>query len=46
MRLTDSEIEVCLDDGTIIIEPRPSEDAISGVSVDVKLGDQFRVFKG
>lgn len=45
MRLTDIEIEACLDDGTIIMEPRPEADAISGVSVDVKLGDQFRVFK-
>ena len=45
MRLTDTEIEACLDDGTIIIEPRPSVNAISGVSVDVKLGDQFRVFQ-
>lgn len=45
MRLTDLEIEACLDDGTIIIEPRPDADAISGVSVDVKLGDQFRVFQ-
>lgn len=45
MRLTDIEIEQCLDDGTIVIEPRPAQDAISGVSVDVKLGEQFRVFK-
>ncbi|MCG9696998.1 dCTP deaminase [Shewanella sp. Isolate11] len=45
MRLTDLEIEACLDDGTIVIEPRPAADAISGVSVDVKLGDQFRVFQ-
>lgn len=45
MRLTDIEIEQCLDDGSIIIEPRPSADAISGVSIDVRLGGQFRVFK-
>ncbi|KIO35028.1 dCTP deaminase [Shewanella sp. cp20] len=45
MRLTDLEIEACLDDGSIILEPRPSNDAINGVSVDVKLGDQFRVFQ-
>ncbi|MCL1073240.1 dCTP deaminase [Shewanella dokdonensis] len=45
MRLTDIEIEQCLDDGSIVIEPRPSSDAISGVSVDVRLGHQFRVFK-
>ncbi|MFV0597265.1 dCTP deaminase [Shewanella sp.] len=45
MRLTDIEIEQALDNGTIVIEPRPSNDAISGVSVDVRLGGQFRVFK-
>ena len=45
MRLTDIEIEQCLDNGTIIIEPRPVVEAISGVSVDVRLGSQFRVFK-
>jgi dCTP deaminase len=45
MRLTDIEIEQCLDNGTIIIDPRPGVEAISGVSVDVRLGSQFRVFK-
>lgn len=45
MRLTDIEIEQCLDEGSIIIEPRPSNDAISGVSIDVRLGNQFRVFQ-
>ncbi|BDM64688.1 dCTP deaminase [Shewanella sp. NFH-SH190041] len=45
MRLTDIEIEQCLDNGTIVMEPRPAPDAISGVSVDVRLGNQFRVFK-
>ncbi|QYJ73849.1 MULTISPECIES: dCTP deaminase [Shewanella] len=45
MRLTDFEIEQALDAGTILIEPRPSIDAISGVSVDVRLGNQFRVFQ-
>ncbi|GGP38561.1 MULTISPECIES: dCTP deaminase [Shewanella] len=45
MRLTDIEIEQCLDNGTIIIDPRPGIDAISGVSVDVRLGSQFRVFE-
>ncbi|ABM00252.1 MULTISPECIES: dCTP deaminase [Shewanella] len=45
MRLTDFEIEQALDAGTILIEPRPSNDAISGVSVDVRLGNQFRVFQ-
>ncbi|GGB49286.1 dCTP deaminase [Shewanella inventionis] len=45
MRLTDIEIEQCLDNGTIVIDPRPNNEAISGVSVDVRLGSQFRVFK-
>ncbi|MCL1077351.1 dCTP deaminase [Parashewanella spongiae] len=44
MRLTDIEIIKSLDDGEIVISPRPSDDAISGVSMDVRLGDQFRVF--
>ncbi|MBE8167487.1 MAG: dCTP deaminase [Shewanella sp.] len=44
MRLTDIEITKSLDDGEIIISPRPKEDAISGVSMDVRLGNQFRVF--
>ncbi|ABV87242.1 deoxycytidine triphosphate deaminase [Shewanella pealeana ATCC 700345] len=45
MQLTDIEIEDSLDNGTTIMEPRPAPEAISGVSVDVKLGNQFRVFK-
>ena len=45
MRLTDIEITRSLDRGEIVMEPRPSEDAISGVSIDVRLGGQFRVFK-
>ncbi len=45
MRLTDIEIEQCLDEGSIVIDPRPGIEAISGVSVDVRLGHQFRVFK-
>ncbi|MCW3173992.1 dCTP deaminase [Shewanella subflava] len=45
MRLTDIEIEQSLDEGLIVIYPRPPADAISGVSVDVRLGNQFRVFQ-
>ena len=45
MRLTDIEIEQCLDNKTIHIVPRPAEESISGVSVDVKLGNTFRVFE-
>ncbi|MGB0893563.1 MAG: dCTP deaminase [Parashewanella sp.] len=45
MRLTDIEIKQSLHNGEIIISPMPNEEAISGVSVDVRLGSQFRVFK-
>ncbi|AGH81773.1 deoxycytidine triphosphate deaminase [Psychromonas sp. CNPT3] len=44
MRLCDTHIEEYLDSGKIVIEPRPAENAISGVSVDIRLGDKFRVF--
>ncbi len=45
MRLTDIEIEEYLDRGKIVMEPRPANDKISGVSVDVRLGSKFRVFQ-
>ena len=45
MRLCDSDIEKYLADGTIIIEPAPEQERISGVSVDVLLGNEFRVFQ-
>ncbi len=45
MRLNDRDIEQYLDDGKIVISPRPSQDRISGVSVDLTLGNEFRVFK-
>ncbi len=44
MRLCDTHIEEYLDQGKIIIEPRPKKENISGVSVDVTLGNKFRVF--
>jgi dCTP deaminase len=44
MRLCDTEIEQHLDSGAIVIEPRPPRDMISGVTVDVRLGNKFRVF--
>ncbi len=44
MRLSDKDIVKALDAGDIKIEPRPSDDGISGVTVDLKLGDRFRVF--
>ena len=45
MRLCDRDIEQHLEDGKIVIEPRPDSSRISGVSVDVLLGNEFRVFQ-
>ncbi|MBW8190206.1 dCTP deaminase [Neiella marina] len=45
MRLNDVQIEQALDDGTIVIEPKPAPAMISGVSLDVCLGNTFRVFQ-
>ncbi|RKF20144.1 dCTP deaminase [Alginatibacterium sediminis] len=44
MRLSDQHIIDYLDKGAIIIEPRPEDSSITGVSVDVRLGKEFRVF--
>lgn len=44
MRLSDRSIIEALNDGRIRVEPRPSDDSISGVSVDLRLGNRFRVF--
>jgi dCTP deaminase len=45
MRLCDKDIEQYLDEGKIIIEPKPNSSMISGVSVDIRLGNEFRVFR-
>lgn len=45
MRLSDQDIEKSLDEGHIIIEPKPDQSMISGVSVDIRLGNEFRVFQ-
>ena len=45
MRLSDQDIISNLDSGHIVIKPRPSNAVISGVSVDLRLGSSFRVFK-
>lgn len=45
MRLCDTHIEEYLDQGKLVITPRPPQSAISGVSVDIRLGNEFRVFK-
>lgn len=45
MRLCDRDIEKYLAQGRISIEPTPDSDMISGVSVDIRLGNKFRVFQ-
>ncbi|MBO9491816.1 dCTP deaminase [Endozoicomonas sp. G2_1] len=45
MRLADKDIEQYLAQGKIVIEPMPDSSMISGVSVDIRLGNEFRVFK-
>ncbi|MBL4910011.1 MAG: dCTP deaminase [Alteromonadaceae bacterium] len=45
MRLCDKDIEQSLRDEKIIISPTPDSSMISGVSVDIRLGNEFRVFK-
>lgn len=44
MRLSDKSIIEALDEGRIVIEPRPDDVSISGVTVDLRLGNRFRVF--
>ena len=45
MRLCDRDIETSLENGDIIITPKPDSSMISGVSVDIRLGNEFRVFQ-
>ncbi len=44
MRLCDRDIIRALDEQRIQIDPRPDDHKISGVSIDLSLGDRFRVF--
>jgi len=44
MRLSDRDIIAALNEGRILIEPRPEDRVVSGVSVDLCLGHRFRVF--
>ncbi|ERK09811.1 dCTP deaminase [Serratia fonticola] len=46
MRLCDRDIEAWLDNGKLVISPRPPIERINGATVDVRLGNQFRVFRG
>ncbi|MDG6894183.1 MULTISPECIES: dCTP deaminase [Volucribacter] len=45
MRLCDTDIERYLEQGLISLTPRPSNDKINGATIDVRLGNSFRVFK-
>ncbi len=44
MRLSDGDIEQRLAEGDIAIAPPPGDDAIAGISVDLRLDHRFRVF--
>jgi len=44
MRLCDRDILKAFENGRISVQPQPSEDSISGVSVDLRLGNRFRTF--
>ena len=44
MRLSDSDIEAALESGHIKLTPQPEAKAISGISVDLRLANHFRVF--
>ncbi|MEG7366682.1 dCTP deaminase [Serratia marcescens] len=46
MRLCDRDIEAWLDSEKLVISPRPPLERINGATVDVRLGNQFRVFRG
>jgi len=45
MRLCDKDIITYLGQEKIKISPRPEEDMISGLTVDIRLGNKFRVFE-
>ena len=45
MRLCDKDIWTYLQQGKIVISPQPSYEHISGLTVDMRLGNKFRVFE-
>jgi len=45
MRLCDKDIEQLIEQERIVITPKPDQSMISGVSVDIRLGHEFRVFQ-
>lgn len=46
MRLSDESILDALEQNRIVIEPPPHDVAVSGCTVDLRLGQSFRVFTG
>ncbi|HEA19051.1 MAG: dCTP deaminase [Pseudoalteromonas prydzensis] len=45
MRLSDTHIKEYIAQQRIIIEPSPTDEMISGVTADLRLGNKFRVFQ-
>lgn len=45
MRLNDRDIIEAMQKGDIKISPEPNESSVSEISVDLKLGNEFRVFQ-
>lgn len=45
MRLSDRDIYEHIQSGKIVITPQPGYDKISGLTVDLRLGNKFRVFE-
>ncbi|CCQ12161.1 Deoxycytidine triphosphate deaminase [Pseudoalteromonas luteoviolacea B = ATCC 29581] len=45
MRLSDTHIKQAIAERKIIVEPTPKEEMISGITVDLRLGNKFRVFQ-
>lgn len=45
MRLSDKDIETWLDKGWLQVIPTPKKKFINGATIDLKLGNRFRVFK-
>jgi dCTP deaminase len=45
VRLSDRDIVIALERCVLTIDPEPDYDAITGVSIDLHLGNRFRVFK-
>ena len=44
MRLCDTDIIEHIEQGLIVVDPKPDADLISGVTLDIHLGNKFRVF--